>query len=104
MPKITYITPDGEEVVVENASGDLMSAAVESGVEGIAGDCGGVCSCGTCHVHIDPAWLERVGTATDVEQDMLELEEGFAEASRLGCQVELTPELDGLVVRVVGNE
>ncbi|QDT68505.1 Putidaredoxin [Planctomycetes bacterium MalM25] len=103
MPKVTYITPSGEEKVVADAQGNLMTAAVANQVEGIDGDCGGVCSCATCHVHIDPEWAERVGSATDIETGMLELEDSAGENSRLGCQVELTPELDGLVVRVVGR-
>ncbi len=103
MPKVTYITPDGETVVVEQAEGNLMTAAVEHQVDGIDGDCGGVCSCATCHVHIDPAWKEKVGPAGESEMGMLELEDKVNECSRLGCQVKLTPELDGLVVRVVGR-
>ena len=103
MPKVTYITPDGETVIVENAEGTLMSAAVANQVDGIDGDCGGVCSCATCHVHIDPAWAEKVGPAVDFEDDMLEFEDERGETSRLGCQVNLTPELDGLLVRVVGR-
>ncbi|NDA94181.1 MAG: hypothetical protein EBX90_13055 [Betaproteobacteria bacterium] len=60
MPKITYITPGGKTIVVENAHGTLMSAAVANHVEGIEGECGGVCSCATCHIHIDPAWMDKV--------------------------------------------
>ena len=103
MPKVTYITPDGQRIVVENAEGNLMTVAQENQVDGIDGDCGGVCSCGTCHVHIDPAWMAKVGPATDIEEGMLDMEDEVAESSRLGCQVELTPELDGLVVQVVGR-
>ncbi len=103
MPNVTYITPAGETRVIENAEGTLMSAAVANQVEGIDGDCGGVCSCATCHVHVDPAWTDKVGPATPAEEGMLELEDEATPASRLGCQVPLTPELDGLVVRVVGR-
>ena len=101
MAKMTYITSDGENVVVQNASGNLMTAAVENQVRGIGGDCGGVCSCATCHVHIDEAWVEKVGPAGEAESGMLELEDGVSENSRLGCQVPLTSELDGLIVRIV---
>ena len=103
MPTVTFITPEGEPIVIKNASGNLMQVAVENQVPGIDGDCGGVCSCATCHVHVDPDWNPRVGPATESEQGMLELEDEFMDRSRLGCQVELTPELDGLVVRVVGR-
>lgn len=103
MPKVTYIVPSGEEVIVDSDLPNLMQAAVANQIEGILGDCGGVAACATCHVHIDPAWVQKVGPPTDIEQGMLELEDDVAENSRLGCQVNLTPELDGLVVRVVGQ-
>ncbi|MCL4120831.1 UNVERIFIED_CONTAM: hypothetical protein GTU68_049926 [Idotea baltica] len=80
-----------------------MQAAVANQVEGILGDCGGVAACATCHVHINPQWISKVGPASDIEQGMLELEDNVTDNSRLGCQVKLTPELDGLVVRVVGQ-
>ena len=101
MEKLTYITSDGEAIVVKNESGNLMTAAIENQVPGIGGDCGGVCSCATCHVHIDDAWMEKVGPAGEAESGMLELEDEVCENSRLACQVPLTPELDGLIVRVV---
>ena len=100
MPRVTYITPSGESIEVE-AEGNLMSAALTNFIDGIDGDCGGVCSCATCHIHIDPAWAAKVGPATDIEEGMLELEDNVTEFSRLGCQVEVTDELDGLVVKVV---
>lgn len=103
MSKVTFITPEGETVVVENAEGNLMSIAVDHAVSGIGGDCGGVCSCATCHVHIDPVWVDRVGPANDIESGMLEFASHFCLNSRLGCQVQVTPALDGLVVRVVGR-
>lgn len=103
MPKITYVTPSGDKIVVDSEEPNLMRAAVKNSVEGILGDCGGVASCATCHVHIDPQWIDKVGPASEIEQGMLELEDEVCETSRLGCQVELTPELDGLVVRVVGQ-
>ena len=103
MPKVTYLTPSGNEIVVPDAEDNLMEAAVENQVEGILGDCGGVAACATCHVHIDPQWFDKVGPASDIEQGMLDLLDEVADNSRLGCQVELTPELDGLIVRVVGQ-
>ena len=103
MPKITYITPDGESIVVENAEGNLMNIAVENQVDGIDGDCGGVCSCATCHIKVAADWKEKVGPASETENDMLELEDEVDESSRLGCQIKMTEELDGLVVTVVGR-
>lgn len=103
MAHITYITPDGEEVIVEASGGNLMTAAVENQVKGIDGECGGVCSCATCHVQIDTTWMVRVGPAGNAEAAMLELDDNATDTSRLGCQVPIRPELDGLKVRVVGR-
>lgn len=103
MARITYVTPGGESVVVEATGGSLMTAAVENGVDGILGECGGVCSCATCHVHVADDWVGRVGPANETEAAMLELDDHVTPASRLGCQVPVRPELDGLTVRVVGQ-
>lgn len=103
MPNITYITSTGKHIHVKDAQGTLMLTAVANQVPGIGGDCGGVCSCATCHVHVDEAWVDKVGPAGASEAGMLELEDEHQANSRLGCQVKLTPELDGLVVRVVGS-
>jgi 2Fe-2S ferredoxin len=73
--KITFITQDGAEIVVEDAIGTLMEVATEHDVEGIDGDCGGVCSCSTCHVKVKREWLDKVGSAEEIEQDMLDLED-----------------------------
>ena len=100
MSQVTFISSEGEQVVVSNAVGNLMEIATEHGVEGIEGSCGGVCSCGTCHVWVKPEWLERVGEASDVEKDILDLEDNSNGRSRLCCQIEMTDDLDGLVVEV----
>lgn len=104
MPKITFITPSGDAVEVSGDYETLMEAAVDHGVEGIEAQCGGVCSCATCHVRIKPDWIERAGLPEDIEQDMLELYYGSGPGSRLSCQVNLSPELDGIVVEVVPLE
>ena len=103
MLSITFITPSGEARTVEREDGTLMEAAVENEIDGIDADCGGVCSCATCHVHVEPEWTERVGPAGPMEQALLELQDGANERSRLACQVRLGPELDGLIVRVAGR-
>ena len=100
MSQVTFISPQGEEIVVKNAVGNLMEIATEHNVEGIEGSCGGVCSCGTCHVWVKPEWLERVGQASEIERDILDLEDNSKGSSRLCCQIEMTDELDGLVVEV----
>ena len=103
MARITFVTPDGANLPVDATDGTLMTAAVAHNVPGIEGACGGVCSCATCHVHVDPAWVDRVGPPNDTEAAMLELDDHVTPASRLGCQVPVRPDLDGLVVTVVGQ-
>ena len=100
MPKVTFISQDGKETIVEDAIGNLMEIAREYDVEGIEGACNGCCSCATCHIRVKPEWLDKTGRATEAEQDLIELEDGTYERSRLSCQVEMTDELDGLVVDV----
>jgi 2Fe-2S ferredoxin len=104
MPKVTFVLPDSSSRVdVDGEVGDvLMQLAVDNGVEGILGECGGGCSCATCHVHVDPEWFSRVGPAHEVEQDMLEFSGSVSPCSRLACQLLLTDELDGIVLKVVG--
>jgi ferredoxin, 2Fe-2S len=101
MTKVIFIESDGSERVVNAIDGDsLMRVAVANGVSGILAECGGACSCGTCHVHVEPRWLERVGGRSALETSMLELADEFQQNSRLSCQVTVTPELEGLVVRI----
>lgn len=104
MPKVTFITQDKAEVSIDDAVGSLMEIALENDVEGIDGDCGGVCSCSTCHVYVAPDWLSKTGNATEAEDDILAYNDSRNERSRLGCQVELTEELDGLVVEVAPRD
>ena len=103
MPKITFNCRSGKSVTVHPTDGTLMRAAIQNGVEGIDADCGGVCNCATCHVHIHPEWVDRVGPATDAEKGLLEFEDKANERSRLACQVRISDALDGLVVDVVGR-
>ncbi len=101
MANVTFITPSGGKILVENAAGTLMEAATEHHVEGIIGACGGVCSCATCHVRVAPEWMQRVGPPNAAERDLLGFQANANEYSRLSCQIELTDALDGLVVEVV---
>src|SRR5690242_20595533 len=102
MPKVVYITLDGAQRVVDaNVGESVMAAAVRNGIPGIIGECGGNCSCATCHVYVDDDFATSVGGAKDMEDDLLDL--GVAdrrENSRLSCQIALTEELDGLTVHV----
>jgi 2Fe-2S ferredoxin len=102
MAKITFIEHNGTEHTVEGDNGmSVMEVAVKNMVPGIDADCGGACACATCHVYVDPEWVDKVGEIGPVEEIMLE--EVFSprqENSRLGCQIKITDELDGLVVRM----
>ncbi|WP_139955851.1 2Fe-2S iron-sulfur cluster-binding protein [Flavicella sediminum] len=100
MAKITFITSDKESITLEGTSGSVMQLAVDNGISGIDGDCGGVCSCATCHVHVAPEHVSKTGEASEIETDMLELDENVSEYSRLCCQLEISEELDGVVLHV----
>ncbi|WP_020208805.1 2Fe-2S iron-sulfur cluster-binding protein [Gilvimarinus chinensis] len=100
MAKITFITKDDDTIVCEADSGSVMELAVQNGVKGIDGDCGGVCSCATCHVHVAPESVAQVGEAGEIEKDMLELDDEANERSRLCCQLEVSDDLDGIVLHV----
>ncbi len=99
MPLIKYVQPNGQTVGFDVPLGSsVMQGAVDNMVEGIVAECGGACSCATCQVYVDPAWMDIVGPACDIEQDMLSAVDEVRSNSRLSCQIEITPELDGLIV------
>jgi 2Fe-2S ferredoxin len=100
MAKITFITQSEETITLDGNSGSIMELAVQHGVAGIDGDCGGVCSCATCHVHVMPEFVSKTGEASEIEKDMLELDDNANEYSRLSCQIEIREELDGLILKV----
>jgi 2Fe-2S ferredoxin len=99
MIKILFIEHDGNEHPVKvSTGGTVMQAAVKNGVPGIDADCGGSCSCATCHVYIKEEWLDKVGQASPTEEAMLSLSSDRKDNSRLSCQIPVTEALDGLVV------
>ena len=101
MAKITFIQPDGAKQEVDGEVGlTVMEVAKKALVPGIEAECGGACSCATCHVYVDDAWREKVGKPAEMEEDMLDFAFDVRESSRLSCQIKVTAELDGLVVRV----
>jgi len=101
MPKITFIAPNGTEQTVEAEIGmTVMEAAVKNMVPGIEAECGGACSCATCHVYVEDAWSEATGSPDEMEEDMLDFAFDVRETSRLSCQIPITDALDGLVVRI----
>jgi 2Fe-2S ferredoxin len=106
MPKITFIDSDGlNSQEVEAAVGiTAMEAARNAGITSVAGDCGGACICGTCHVHVDPSWFARVGAPIDIEVATMEFSEDVRPESRLACRIIVTEELDGLVLHIPAEE
>jgi ferredoxin, 2Fe-2S len=106
MPKVVYVGPDGAQHVVDAPAGQsVMQAAVTNGVPGIIGECGGNLSCATCHVWVRAEFVAAVGEPRDLEDDLLDLAVDERRAgSRLGCQVALTEDLDGLTVDVPPQE
>jgi len=101
MAKITYIEHSGATHEVDAKAGlTVMEAAVKNNIPGIDADCGGACACATCHVYVDPAWLDKTGKPTAMEESMLDFAEGVESNSRLSCQIKITDELDGLTVRL----
>lgn len=99
MPKLIFVSHDGDEQVIESPTErSVMEAALHAGVPGIDADCGGACACATCHVHIDPAWVDRLQAPSDMEVSMLECVHEPGPTSRLSCQIQVTDDLDGLRV------
>jgi 2Fe-2S ferredoxin len=105
MPKITFIEYNGTAHTVEVDTGlSVMEAAVNNGVPGIDADCGGACACATCHVYVDPAWEAKTGEKNESEAAMISFANGVEPNSRLSCQITVTAELDGLVVRMPAGQ
>lgn len=101
MTKITYIEHHGTRHDTEADSGaTVMETAIQNGVPGIVAECGGACTCATCHVHVDEAWAEVVGEPSVMEEDMLDFAFDVRPTSRLSCQIKVRDELDGLIVHV----
>ena len=102
MPKITYISEsDGARFEAEAEAGaTVMETAIMNGVPGIVAECGGACTCATCHVHVDPEWKARVGPPSMMEEDMLDFAYDVRDTSRLSCQIRIKDDFDGLVVHI----
>ena len=99
MIKVTFIDTSGKARQVEASEGaTLMEAAIKNAIPGIDAECGGACACATCHVYVAAGWMDKVGKAESMEEDMLDFAFEVKPTSRLSCQIKLRPELDGLVV------
>jgi 2Fe-2S ferredoxin len=99
MPTITFIDQDGNEREIEAETGStVMENAINNDIPGILATCGGSCSCATCHVYVDDAWVDKLPPPELDESDMLDTAHDLQENSRLSCQIKVTEELDGLIV------
>ena len=100
MPKMTFIEKDGTRREVDAPTGlSVLEIAHKHGID-IEGACEGSLACSTCHVVVDPTWFAKLARPTEDEEDMLDLAFGLTRTSRLGCQIVITPKLDGLVVKL----
>ena len=99
MVKIIYKDHAGEVREVEAQTGEtVMETAIKNSIPGIDADCGGACACATCHVYVDEAFMDKVGSPEDMEQSMLDFAENVQPNSRLSCQITVSAELEGLTV------
>ena len=105
MPKITYIEHNGKSHQIEVANGlTVMEGAKQNNIPGIDADCGGSWACATCHVYADEKWLNKLSKKEDSEQDMLDMAFEPNKFSRLSCQITVTDELDGMVVKMPSKQ
>ena len=103
MVAITFVTAQGERVSAEGEPGEALLDVAQAAGMPLEGTCEGQMACSTCHVIVAPEWFGRLPPAVDDEEDMLDLAADVARTSRLSCQIVLTPELDGLEVRIPGE-
>ena len=98
--KIVATDRKGAEHIIEGRDGwTVMEILRDAGLP-ITAECGGACACATCHVYVDPAWMDKLGPKQDMEETMLDFAQDLQPTSRLSCQIKVSPELDGLVVRM----
>ncbi|MDQ1303050.1 MAG: ferredoxin, 2Fe-2S [Pseudomonadota bacterium] len=104
MPRVIFQDSDGRRIEVQAPVGNTaMEAAVDNRVSGILAECGGACACATCHAYIAAEWLARLKPMEEMEDAMLDAATDRRANSRLLCQIELGPELDGLYITVADN-
>jgi len=105
MPKITYIEHNGKihNVEVQNDL-TIMEGSLQNNIPGIDADCGGACACATCHVYVDEKWFNKLPKKSPAEQDMLDMAIEPNKFSRLGCQITVTDDLNGIVVKMPSKQ
>ena len=105
MPELIIVGRDGTERTVEGKAGwSVMENIRDAGFDELLALCGGCCSCATCHVHVDEAWVGRLKPIGPDEDDLLDSSDHRSAASRLSCQIEFGPELDGLRVTIAPED
>ena len=105
MPKITYIENNGKSHKIEVPNGfSVMEGAIQNNIPGIDADCGGSCACATCHVYVDEKWFDKLVKKETAEEDMLDMAYEPKKFSRLTCQITVTDDLDGLVVKMPSKQ
>ncbi|MDC9701783.1 MAG: 2Fe-2S iron-sulfur cluster-binding protein [Alphaproteobacteria bacterium] len=101
MAQIFFVQPDGTRIRVEAVDGlTVMESAIRHRIPGIDAECGGACSCATCHIYVGEEWADKTGGPSDMEEYMLDFAFDVRETSRLSCQMNVCNEWDGLVVHV----
>ena len=103
MPKVTFITTNGDRVLTEAADGARLLEVAQNADMPLEGTCEGQMACSTCHVIVGKDWFAKLPPASEDEEDMLDLAAGVTRTSRLACQITLTAALDGLEVRIPGE-
>ena len=105
MAKLIVVTREGEEREIDGDAGlSVMEVIRDAGIDEILALCGGCCSCATCHIHVDPAFVDRLPPISEDENDLLDSSSDRDETSRLSCQVEFTDALDGMKVRIAAED
>ena len=105
MPRVTFVQKDGSPSEVNAVVGDsVMETAIDNDIDGIVAECGGACSCATCHVYVESDWLDKLPPPDSLEDGMLDCVIDRRPNSRLSCQIRVSDEIDGIVVRVPASQ
>lgn len=105
MPKLIVVTREGNETVLEAEAGlSVMEVIRDGGIDELLALCGGCCSCATCHVFVDPSFAGQLNPMSEDENDLLDSSDHRNDQSRLSCQIQLTPALDGLRVTIAPED
>ena len=105
MPKITYIEHNGKSHTLDVPTElSVMEGATQNNIPGIDADCGGACACATCHVYVDERWFDKLPKKENAEEDMLDMAIEPNKFSRLACQITVSEDLDGLVVKMPSKQ